>query len=222
VEVLKRKWQNNDTPLSNWSNWMNKWVRIMKKVNKYLLGTGFVVVVGIVMLELSDSLYPGSAVLQEVPQRMSANELAQFANYTRISVRGDFDLEVVQGLDYSIDYAPLNEFQGGLVATVEDNTLMITGFGNHQGADAAMLKISVPVLDTLEVFDVREVKISSFMAVLMNLRFTEITRVLLQNNVLGNLDFIAQDVGEITLQENNFIIQKFDIRGQTNLNITSQ
>jgi Putative auto-transporter adhesin, head GIN domain len=201
---------------------MKKWVRIMKKVNKYLLVAGLIVVVGIVMLELSDSLYPGSAVLQEVPQRMSANELAQFANYTRISVRGDFDLEVVQGLDYSIDYAPLNEFQGGLVATVEDNTLMITGFGNHQGADAAILKISVPVLDTLEVFDVREVKISSFMAVLMNLRFTEITKVFLQNNVLGNLDFIAQDVGEITLQENNFIVQNFDIRGQTNLNISGQ
>lgn len=201
---------------------MKKWVRIMKKVNKYLLGTGFIVVVGIVLLELSDSLYPGSAVLKEVPQRISTNELAQFANYTRISVRGDFDLEVVQGLDYTIDYAPLNEFQGGLVATVEDNTLMITGFGNHQGTDAAMLKIGVPVLDTLEVFYVREVKISSFIAVLMNLRFTEITRVFLQNNVLGNLDFIAQDVGGITLQKNNFIVQNFDIRGQTNLNISSQ
>jgi hypothetical protein len=193
----------------------------MKKSTKYLTATALGLLVTIALMLLASRFYMAESI-PYVPARTSAADLAQLANFTRITVSGDFSLEVSQRQDYSIDYTPLNERKGELEARVEDNTLIISGFGNRTDNNAATLRIGVPVLDTLEVNDLPEIIVSNFNAPLMNIRLLAFRTFTLQNSVLGNLDLYSQGAGVINLRGNTLSNQRLRIAGQSDLNISSE
>jgi hypothetical protein len=192
----------------------------MKKSRKYLTATAIGLLVTIALM-LASRFYITESI-PYVPARTSAADLAQLANFTRITVSGDFSLEVTQRQDYTIDYTPLNERQGELVARVDDNTLIISGFGNRTDNNAATLRIGVPVLDTLEVNDLPEIIVSNFNAPLLNIRLIAFRSFTLQNSVLGNLDLYSESAGVINLRGNTLSNQRLRIEGQSDLNISSE
>ena len=191
----------------------------MKKSRKYLAVTAIGIFASIVLVTIASRVYMTEEI-PYVPARTSDAELAQLANYTRISVSGDFSLEVTQLQDYSIDYMPLNETEGELQARVENDTLIITGFGNRTDSNTALVRIGVPVLDTLEINYLPDSSVSNFNAPLMNIRLLAFRNFTMQNNVLGNLDLSAQGAGDINLISNTLTTQNFNIEGRSNLNIS--
>ena len=188
----------------------------MKKSRKYLAVTALGIFASIVVTAIMSRIYVTDFV-PYVPVRASAADLAQLANYTRIRVSGDFTLEVTQLQDYSIDFTPLSETQGDLEARVENDTLIINGFGNRTENSRASLRIGVPVLDTLEVAYLPEITVSNFNAPLMNIRLLAFSNFTMQNNMLGNLDLSAQGGGEINLRGNTFTTENLAIQGRINV-----
>src|SRR5689334_4055774 len=126
----------------------------MKKSSNYFVAAAGILA-GIALIAGLTRIYTAQEV-SPVPLRTTPEQLAQLANYTRISVIGDFALEISQLQDYRIDYAPLDETHGELEAKVENDTLVIRGFGNRTDSGTAMVRIGIPVLDTLEVRDLPE------------------------------------------------------------------
>ncbi len=193
----------------------------MKKSRKYLAATAIGIFVTIALMMLASRFYITQPI-PYVPERTSAADLAQLANFTRITVSGDFSLEVTQLQDYSIDYAPLNDSQGNLQARVEDNTLIISGYGNRTENNAAVVRIGVPVLDTLEVNYLPEIIVSNFNAPLLNIRLLAFRSFTLQNSMLGNLDLYSQGEGVVNLRGNTLSNQRLRIEGQSDLNISPE
>jgi hypothetical protein len=191
----------------------------MKKSRKNLVFSAIGIFASIALVILLSRIDVAEFV-PDVPTRTPPEELAQLANYTHISVQGDFDLEITQIQDYSIEYTPLSATQGELQARVENDTLIITGFGNRTGTDSAALRIGVPVLDTLEVNYVPQITVSNFMAPLMNVRLLSFGTFTLQNNVLGNLSLEAQGEGVINLRGNTLTSQNIRVDGRSDVNIT--
>lgn len=192
----------------------------MKRNTKYFVAIAISIVAGIVLFTTLSQTRRTEAVVS-VPARTSPEELAQLANYTRINVRGDFALELTQVQDYSIDYAPLSDDSGELQASVENDTLIISGFGNRNGNDAAVVRIGVPVLDTLEIESLPEITISNFTAPLMNVRLLSYRTFTFQNNVLGNFNLEAKGEGTINLIRNTLTNQSLQVEDGSNVNIIS-
>jgi hypothetical protein len=192
----------------------------MKKSRKYFAATAIGIFAAIALMTLLSRIYM-TEFAAYVPPRTTPEELAQLANYTRISVQGDFELEVTQVQDYTIEYTPLSEALGELQARVENDTLIVTGFGNRTDTDAAVLRIGVPVLDTLEVSYLPEITVSNFTAPLMNIRLLTFQTFTLQNNVLGNLNLESRGEGVINLRGNTLTTQNIQVEGSSDINITS-
>lgn len=190
----------------------------MKSNTKYVTAAAIGVIAAIALIAALSRTYE-TEQLAEMPARTSPEELAQLANYTRINVRGDFALELTQVQDYSIDYTPLSEDRGELQASVEDDTLIITGFGNRTDTDAAVVRIGVPVLDTLEVEALPEITISNFTAPLMNVRLLNYGTFTFQNNVLGNFNLEAKGEGTINLVRNTLTAQTLQVEDGSNVNV---
>lgn len=193
----------------------------MKKNRKYLVAAALVIFASIALMTLIGRSYlrePGS----NAPARTSAEELAQLANYTRISVQGDFTLEIDQVQDYSIEYMPLDATTGELQAHVENDTLIVTGFGNRTAAAAALLRIGVPVLDTLEVNNLPQITVSNFSAPLMNVRLQGFDSFTLQDSTLGSFTLDARGGGKVTLRGNTLTNQDIRIEDEGDGNTTSE
>jgi len=186
----------------------------MKNSRKYFVAVAIAILAGVALL-----LWYKTESTPTVPVRTSPAALAELANYTRISVQGDFELEVSQLQDYSIDYLPLNARQGDLQARVENDTLIITGFGNRTAVDTAVLRIGVPVLDTLEVNDVPRASVSNFTAPLMNIRLAGVDAFTFQNNVLGSLNLEGRGGGVVNLRGNTLTTRNIQVEDPGVINI---
>jgi hypothetical protein len=191
----------------------------MKKSKRYLIATVIGIFVAIALMTLAPHVFR-TDLRPHVPARTTAAELAQLANFTHIRVEGDFYLEVTQVQDYNIEYLPLSDTDGDLGAKVEDDTLIITGYGNRVDTDSALLRIGVPVLDTLQVYNVPQTNVSNFTAPLLNIRLIGVGSFTLQNSVLGNLDLSSEGNGVVNLRGNTLTAQNLRIESQSNLNIT--
>ncbi|MES2625022.1 MAG: DUF2807 domain-containing protein [Pseudomonadota bacterium] len=191
----------------------------MKKSRKYIALTALGLFAAVVTMTVMSRIYVTDFV-PYVPTRTSEAELTQLANFTRIHLEGDYAVEVTQVQDYSIEYSPLSESQGEFAARVENDTLFISGFGNRTDTDRAIVRIGVPVLDTLEASYLEEITISDFRAPLMNVRVIGFQTFTMRNNVLDNIDLFSQGNGAINLQGNTFTMQNFHIEGESDLNIT--
>jgi hypothetical protein len=193
---------------------------MMKKSRKYLAATAIGIFIAIALMTLASRVFMTDSI-PYVPARTPPAELAQLANFTRIRVEGDFSLELTQVQDYSIEYSPLNANRGEFTARVENDTLIVEGFGNRTEANAAVLRIGIPVLDTLDVLYAPEVTVSNFTAPLMNIRLNAFGTFTLRNNVVGNLDLVSQGSRTINLQGNTLTTQSLRIEGRSDLNISS-
>ena len=190
----------------------------MKKNNKYLAATAIGVCAVIALFTMA-SRFDMTASIQDVPARTSPADLAQLANFTRINVDGDFDLEVSQLQDYSIEFQPLSETQGELVARVEDDTLIVTGYANRSETAAAVVRIGVPVLDTLEVSSLPEITVSNFNAPLMNIQLKAFRSFTLENSVITTLNLSSEGRGEINLRGNTLTTQNLRLDEESELNV---
>jgi hypothetical protein len=191
---------------------------MMKQSKRYLAGIGIFVIAAVMTLAMRFYMIESTAY---VPARTTTAELEQLANFTRIRAEGDFSLELIQVQDYSIEYMPLNANQGELAARVEDDTLIVEGFGNRTDTNAAVLRIGVPVLDTLEVLNVPEITVSSFMSPVMNIQLNTFATFTLRDSVIGNLDLVSLGSGTINLQGNTLTTQNLRNEGGGEVNISS-
>jgi hypothetical protein len=190
----------------------------MKKSRKYFVATAVGIFAAITLAVLLGRIYMTESVPE--PARTTPAELAQLANYTRISIQGDFALEIIQVDDYSIEYVPLNDTRGELEARVDNDTLVVTGFGNRTDTEAAVLRIGLPVLDTLEVINLPQITVSNFTAPLMNIRLLDFQTFTLQNSVLGNLNLESLGEGVINLRSNTLTTQAIRVEDRNAVNIT--
>ena len=100
--------------------------------------------------------------LMVLPNRPTAEALAQFEGFTSIRARGDFQLEVSRGDEFLIEYQSWSDLSGDIEISLEDEILFIGGWGNYVNSQLATVRIVMPRLDTVIARSLPVIDISGF------------------------------------------------------------
>lgn len=149
-------------------------------------------------------------------ERTTPAELATLRDFTAILVEGDFALEVVQGAEYAVDFAPPAPDEGRFNATVHDGTLLLGGFGNGPGSRA---RVTLPVLSKLNAGRVEALSVSGFDGERLALRAERVQHVTLKNNRIREWQIRAEHVVDLQIDRASISAGKVDLSGRATLTV---
>lgn len=191
----------------------------MKKSRLYLSGTVAGMGVLIVLFVVSSRFITVDRP-EYVPERPDPAAMASLANFTSITAKGDFILELVRQDNFAVDYDPQTTY-GALKVEVIDNELLLEGYGNRGTDVNSVVRIGMPVLEALEGVNLKTASITGFSADQLALTVTSVELVQLENNTLGTLSVLAAGVRHIDLLANDIGVRQLEIRSASTL-VTEQ
>jgi len=178
----------------------------MKTSKRLLFGTFAVLLAAPVVLVAYSRVSSQPYAELPVPERTPAAELARLRDFTEIDVNGDFELEIVRGNTWSVDYTPLSPERGNFNASVENGLLTIGGFGNRTQTASSRVRITLPGLEAVHARYVPSpgIAIRNFdgNALDVSVDFTE--GLVLENNRYDSLDLTVQRANLVDLRGNSF------------------
>ncbi len=183
----------------------------MKTSTRYVTGTLLAILVVPVLIVVYSRFFAPPPE-QRLPERTPATELAALRDFTVIEVEGDFALEITEG-PYAFSYEPLSDIRGDLVATVENGTLHLRGFGNWTTEQTARVRIAVPELESLDATFVQSLRVSGVNADSLALRAVQVRALTLTDNTIGTLEMRSIANGDVTLEGNTITTTVFSVVG---------
>lgn len=175
----------------------------MKTSRRLLLGT-FLALLAVPVVLVAYSRIDGGS-LREIPppERTSPAELAALRDFTVIDIRSDVAVEIVSAPGYSIDYTPPpSDRRGNFIASVENGTLTIRGYGNRGESGVGSVRIGMPDLDRLDSEFLVSLVIRNFDSDTMALRTVIATDIVLENNRIDTLQLEYQATANVEFRGN--------------------
>jgi hypothetical protein len=149
-------------------------------------------------------------------ERAMPADLATLRDFKAILVEGDFALEVVQGAEYSVEFAPPKPGAGRFYAAVRDNTLQLGGFGNERGS---RVRVTLPELRKLKVTQVQALSVSGFEGETLSVEAERVERVTLKNNRVREWQIRAERVPDLEIDRPSISAGKVDLSGRATLTV---
>lgn len=115
----------------------------MKQSKRLLLGTAAALYGLMVLYTGASRAFMTRVDDPRAPLRTPPEQLATLRDFNAIDVESDVSLELVQQSDYSIDLIGFAPDRGDLLASVEQGTLLVRGYGNAEGV---RVRIGMPQL----------------------------------------------------------------------------
>jgi hypothetical protein len=115
------------------------------------------------------------------PVRTSSADLAALRDFKGLQLNGDFSVEIVQGAEYSVTFAPAAESRGDLHAAMRGQTLELRGYGNTR---ESRVRIAMPGIERLDAENIPELTVSGFRAEAVAVQTEGVGQVTLRNNAV--------------------------------------
>jgi hypothetical protein len=176
----------------------------------------FLVLAGLLVLHVGASRLLAIDESATSMKRATPADLATLRDFTAILVEGDFALEVVQGAEYSVDFAPPNPDERRFYAVVHDGTLLLGGFGNGPGSRA---RVTLPALSKLNAGRVEALSVSGFDGEQLSVQAERVRRVTLKNNRVREWRIRAEHVVDLQIDRASISAGKVDLSGHAVLNV---
>lgn len=190
----------------------------MKTSRKQLLGT-LLAAYAVVFLFVGVNRATGSRdyLPPDEQVRVTPAQLDSYTDFTRIVASGDFDLVVVRGDDWMVDYQPPGDGSGGFSATQAEQTLFLEGFGNRRESGRGRVTVSLPVLDELTAEFHTEVSVSDFDQRDMIITARNMRTLTLSGNTLDTIGLNIFFLREIRMVGNSIANEQLSISSSETL-----
>ena len=189
----------------------------MKQSRRYFLGSLAAAAVAVVLIVAANRLIVPPESKARPLRRAAAAELAALRDFTDVRIEGDFVLEVSQAPEYSVRYAPVSDTRGELVATLEGQRLLLRGFGNSTGnGEVATVRVTLPVLRDLDVFNVPVANVSEVADGPADVRATAVGKVRLTGNT-AELNVVVRGVRELQMDAASLAVTRLRVQGDTRI-----
>jgi hypothetical protein len=143
-------------------------------------------------------------------QGTSADDLGALRDFSAISARGDFSVEIVQGAEYSVSLTPADASAGSLYAAVDDNTLVLRGLRSQASNH---VRVTLPTLTRLYVDRVPAVSISGFSGDSLVLQLESNPHVTLRSNAIRRWKVSTDGRGDLRVDKASVAAGQFDMAG---------
>lgn len=189
----------------------------MKKSRKYLAGTVGALSLAFILSVTHARMF--NTPDDFVPERTSPAQLATFSDFSGLTLFGDFQVEIEQQDSYSIDYQPVTP-DGSLVVTQAGAQLNISGFGNSNGAAAALVKIGMPDLENIRTTIANSVIVRGFELDSLRLILNNTRDFRLEDSTIETLTLEGTSSNSIREIGTRIGERRYDFRGYSTLIIS--
>jgi hypothetical protein len=125
--------------------------------------------------------------------------LADLRNFTKVSVEGDFSVEVIGAPDYKVGLTGASADKWTLDWDLEEDGLVRIKGG--EGTEGGVLRIETPTLVSVEATGLRQLTVRGVTAPELNIRMKDLAGVLLEDCEVGNWILHSTTLVEVQAQK---------------------